>query len=78
MAPKWWRLAGLAREGCALWFQFFGAVFASKGYPFQNIFLSFLVFLVSCHGNFLRKIALLVPHFGIDRGDYTLIFMHIF
>ena len=28
----------LAQEICTLWFQFFGAVFASKGYPFQNIF----------------------------------------
>ena len=23
---------------CTLWFQFFGAVFVSKGYPFKNIF----------------------------------------
>ena len=37
MMPKWQRLAGLAREVCTLWFQFFGAVFASKGYPFKNI-----------------------------------------
>ena len=28
------KLAGLAQEICTLWFQFFGAVFASKGYPF--------------------------------------------
>ena len=26
------------QEICTLWFQFFGAVFASKGYPFKNIF----------------------------------------
>ena len=37
MMPKWQRLAGLAREVCTLWFQFFGAVFASKGYPLKNI-----------------------------------------
>ena len=36
--PKWQKLASLAQEICALWFQFFGAVFASKGYPFKNIF----------------------------------------
>ena len=29
MKPKWQKLASLA--------QFFGAVFASKGYPFKNI-----------------------------------------
>ena len=37
MAPGWQRLAGLAREVCALWFRFFSAVFASKGYPFKNM-----------------------------------------
>ena len=36
MTPKWQKLASLAQE--ILWFQFFGAVFASKGYPFKNIF----------------------------------------
>ena len=34
MKPKWQKLASL----CTLWFQFFGAVFASKRYPFKNIF----------------------------------------
>ena len=38
MTPKWQRLASLAQEMYTLWFQFFGAVFASKGYPFKNIF----------------------------------------
>ena len=38
MKPKWQKLASLAQEICTLWFQFFGAVFASKGYPFKNIF----------------------------------------
>ena len=37
MKPNWQKLASLAREICTLWFQFFGAVFASKGYPFKNI-----------------------------------------
>ena len=37
MKPKWQRLASLAQEICTLLFQFFGAVFASKGYPFKNI-----------------------------------------
>ena len=36
--PKWQKLASLAQEICTLQFQFFGAVFASKGYPFKNIF----------------------------------------
>ena len=40
----WQKLASLAQELCTLWFQFFGAVFASKGYPFKNIFpLCFLI-----------------------------------
>ena len=38
MKPKWQKLASLAQEICTLWFQFFGAVFASKGYPLKNIF----------------------------------------
>ena len=38
MKPKWQKLARLAQEICTLWFQYFGAVFASKGYPFKNIF----------------------------------------
>ena len=37
MKPKWQKLASLAQEMCTLWFQFFGAVFASKGYLFKNI-----------------------------------------
>ena len=37
MKPKWQKLASLAQKICTLWFQFFGAVFASKGYPFKNI-----------------------------------------
>ena len=39
MKPKWQKLASLAQEICTFWFQFFGAVFASKGYPFKNIFV---------------------------------------
>ena len=38
MKPKWQKLASLAQKICTLWFQFFGAVFASKGNPFKNIF----------------------------------------
>ena len=38
MKPKWQKLASLAQKICTLWFQFFGAVFASKGYHFKNIF----------------------------------------
>ena len=38
MKPIWQRLASLAQEIYTLWFQFFSAVFASKGYPFKNIF----------------------------------------
>ena len=38
MKLKWQKLARLAQEICNLYFQLFGAVFASKGYPFKNIF----------------------------------------
>ena len=38
MTPKWQKLASLAQVICTLWFQFFGAVFASKGYSFKTIF----------------------------------------
>ena len=40
MEPKWQKLASLAQEICTLQFQFFGAVFASKEYPFKNIFVN--------------------------------------
>ena len=40
MMPKWPKLASLAQEICTLKFQFFGAVFVSKGYPFKNIFVA--------------------------------------
>ena len=38
MKPKWQKLASLTQEICTLWFQFFGTVFAYKGYRFKNIF----------------------------------------
>ena len=38
MKPKWQKLASPTQEICTLWFQFFGAAFASKGHPFKNIF----------------------------------------
>ena len=38
MGFNWQKLASLAHEICTLWFQFFSAVFASKGYSFKNIF----------------------------------------
>ena len=38
MKHKWQKLASLAQEICTLKLQFFGAVFASKGCLFKNIF----------------------------------------
>ena len=40
MKPKWQKLARLAQKVCTLWFQFFDAFFASKGYPIKNILLN--------------------------------------
>ena len=37
MGPRWQKLGSLAQEIYTLSFQFFGAVFASKGYPFKTI-----------------------------------------
>ena len=37
MRPKLPKLDSLAKKICTLWFQFFDAFFASKGYPFMNI-----------------------------------------
>ena len=38
MRPKWQKLASLAKKICTLWFQFFDAFLASKGYLFKSIF----------------------------------------
>ena len=38
MKPNWQKLASLAQKISTLWFQFIGAVFVSKGYPFKNTF----------------------------------------
>ena len=46
MKPKWQKLASLAQEICTLYFQFFGAVFASKGYPFKNISINIYAFVL--------------------------------
>ena len=37
MKSKWQKLASLVQKICTLKFQFFGAVFASKGYPFKGL-----------------------------------------
>ena len=36
MRPEWPKIASLAQKICTLQFQFFGAFFASKGYPFNR------------------------------------------
>ena len=38
MRPYWPKLASLVQKICTLYSQFFGALFASKGNPFKNIF----------------------------------------
>ena len=38
MKPNLQKQASLAQEICSLWFLFFGAFIAFKGYPFKNIF----------------------------------------
>ena len=60
MKPKWQKLASLAQEICTLLFQFFGAVFASKGHPFKNIFE---------HGNSFITLGPVLP---LIHQDYHL------
>ena len=61
MTPKWQKLARLAQEICTLWFQFFGAVFDSKGYPFKNI-------LLFAHlKSITAKLAIIPLLFGLDQ-----------
>ena len=38
MKPKWQKLASLAQKICPIKSQLYSAFFASKGYPFKNIF----------------------------------------
>ena len=61
MKPKWQKLASLAQEICTLWFQFFGAVFASNGYPFKNIFAPLYISRVTSY-NFQMKVVFLSLH----------------
>ena len=63
MKPKLQKLASLAQEICTLWFQFFGAVFASKGYPFKNIFDIFKAGDWDCVAAVERLPAL---HYSVD------------
>ena len=51
MTPKWQKLASLAQEIRTLWFQLFGAVFASKGYHFKNIFVDRVAHTDILYGN---------------------------
>ena len=46
MRPKWPKLASLAQKICTLWFQLFDAFFASKGYPFKNVFKNQTSFVI--------------------------------
>ena len=62
MKPKWQKLASLAQNMCTLWFQFFGAVFASKGYPFKNIFVKYVALI-------LRKEKYISGRIGLYFGD---------
>ena len=63
MRPKWPSLASLAQKICTLWFQFFGAYFASKGYPFQNIF----DFTTACDLDYVAAVERLPAlHYSVD------------
>ena len=56
MTPKWQKLASLAQEICTLKFQFFGAVFASKGYPFKNIFVMIIPWVVRMYVEIIHEL----------------------
>ena len=75
MTPKWQKLASLAQEICTLWFQFFCAVFASKGYPFKKhtIILSF-----GRNSNPKTQTSTLIPGTDYVRGVlYSTLFRFI-
>ena len=63
MRPKWPKLASLAKKTCTLWFQFFDAFFAPKGYPFKNIFDLLPSFKNYC----VRSISLIFFEVGIPN-----------
>ena len=77
MTPKWQKLASLAQEICTLWFQFYGAVFASKGYPFKNILHLEKYLQITLLGVFSiqRVYDHSIKDFGII-SIYPTIFMH--
>ena len=50
MKPEWQKLASLAQEICTLKFQCFGAVCATKGYPFKNIYVYINLMVKRCNG----------------------------
>ena len=63
MKPKCQKLASLAQEICTLWLQFFGAVFAPKGYHFKNIF----DFTTACDWDCVAAVERLpVLHYSVD------------
>ena len=67
------KLASLAQEICTLWFPFFVAVLASKGYPFKNIFdlhnlftlIVLLGYYISRENNDFGFISLIEINFSI-------------
>ena len=75
MKPNWQKLASLAHEICTLWFQFFGAVFASKGYPFKIILVNYNCHPIEDDNEGRLKGTVQLPLFCTGRraGFFTLI-----
>ena len=63
ITPKWQTLASLAQEICTLQFQFFGAVFVSKGFSLKKIFDFTTASDWDCVAAVERLPAL---HYGVD------------
>ena len=63
MKPKWQKLASLAQKLCTLWFPFFGAFFASKGYPFKSIFKVKGLFLKCKHMFYLSIYSMRIAEY---------------
>ena len=72
MKPKWQELASLAQEIGTLWFQFFGAVFASKGYPFKNIFLTRFLILPAYSFTLTSNIPISTSTGGLDSIVFSI------
>ena len=59
MKPKWQKLASLAQEICALWFQFFGASLLPKDTLLRTYNIHIVIHLATEHFNLASIMSVL-------------------